>query len=157
MIRTANALALTAALLLALAACGGSDTAALEERIAELESASAAPEPPQDLAATDPTPPPSPAAAATQAPAPTEPPATVDFAMPNLVGANLQDAQNAIQELGVFYTISHDMLGSRSQMLDSNWQVCEQEPAAGTQISGPAKQFEGTIDFGAVKLTEKCP
>lgn len=157
MIRAAKALALTAALLLALAACGGgSDTAALEERIAELESASAAPEP-QELAATDPTPPPSPAAAATQAPSPTEPPATVDFAMPNLVGANLQDAQNAIQELGVFYTISHDMLGSRNQMLDSNWQVCEQGPAAGTQISGPAEQFEGTIDFGAVKLTESCP
>lgn len=132
---------MTAALLIALTACGGdSDTAALEQRIAELESASAAADPPRELTATDPTAPPSPAAAATQTPAPTEPPATVDFVMPDLIGANLQDAQNAIQGLGVFYPVSHDMLGSRNQMTDSNWQVCEQEPAPGTQMRGPAEQ-----------------
>lgn len=158
MMRTVKAVALTGALLLAVGACGGdSDTAALERRIAELEKASAAAEPPRELVEPEPTPLPSPAAAATPAAAPAEPPATVDFVMPNLVGANLQDAQNTIQELGVFYSISHDMLGSRNQVLDSNWQVCEQEPAPGTRISGPAEQFEGTIDFGAVKLTESCP
>lgn len=82
---------------------------------------------------------------------------TVDFAMPNLVGANLQVAQNTVQQSGIFYSVSHDLLGMRMQMMDSNWQVCDQTPAAGTRITGPASDWEGRIDFGVVKLTETCP
>lgn len=85
----------------------------------------------------------------------TEP--TVGFKMPNLVGMNLQNAQNEVQKNGIFFSRSHDLRGSRAQVLDSNWQVCIQTPAAGTHIKGKAADFEGAIDLGVVKLTETCP
>src|SRR5688500_10000581 len=47
--------------------------------------------------------------------------AVVDFVMPDLVGVDLQTAQNTVQGNGVFFSVSHDLRGSRSQMLDSNW------------------------------------
>jgi hypothetical protein len=83
--------------------------------------------------------------------------AMVDFMMPDFRGMNLQDAQNKVQELGIFYSRSHDLRGSRLQVSDSNWQVCTQEPSMGTQIKGKAADYEGKIDFGVVKLTETCP
>lgn len=77
--------------------------------------------------------------------------------MPSFVGMNLQDAQDKVQTFGIFFATSHDLLGSRRQVIDSNWQVCTQSPAAGTRIKGRASDFEGKFDFGAVKLTENCP
>src|SRR5262249_61864650 len=74
--------------------------------------------------------------------------------MPNLVGRNLQAAQDAVQAAGIgFYSRSHDLPGrGREQILDRNWRVCTQTPRAGQ----PAPR--GTIpDFGVVKLTESCP
>lgn len=76
--------------------------------------------------------------------------------MPSLVGSNLQDAQNAVQELTGFaipVTRSHDATGAgRLQVLDANWKVCSQNVPAGQAIDA------GTdIDFGAVKLDERCP
>ena len=82
---------------------------------------------------------------------------TVDFSMPNFVGMNLQDAQDKVQTQGIFYSISHDMLGSRMQILDRNWKVCTQTPDKGTRIKGSASDYEGKFDFGSVKLTESCP
>jgi hypothetical protein len=76
--------------------------------------------------------------------------------MPNLVGTNLQQAQNRIQTLtggAIFFTNSHDATGkSRNQILDADWKVCTQNVAAGTPITTDTK-----IDFGAVKLAENCP
>ncbi len=76
--------------------------------------------------------------------------------MPNLVGSNLQQAQDQIQALtgnAIFITTSHDATGkNRNQVLDSNWKVCSQNIAAGTPITTGTK-----IDFGAVKLAESCP
>jgi len=78
------------------------------------------------------------------------------WAMPNLVGSGLQDAQDAVQKLTgnvVFFTSSHDVTGQgRHQILDRNWKVCDQNVAAGAQIQVGVK-----IDFGVVKTTEKCP
>jgi len=78
------------------------------------------------------------------------------WAMPNLVGSGLQDAQDAIQKLTgnvVFFTSSHDVSGQgRHQILDRNWKVCDQNIVAGQQIQVGVK-----IDFGVVKLAEKCP
>lgn len=75
--------------------------------------------------------------------------------MPNLVGSNLQAAQDAIQALtggGIFFTRSHDATGaSRQQVLDRNWKVCTQNIPAGRAINAGAD-----IDFGAVKLEEPC-
>jgi hypothetical protein len=78
------------------------------------------------------------------------------WTMPNLVGAGLQQAQDRIQALtgdAVFFTSSHDATGqNRHQVVDSNWKVCSQNIAPGTQITAGDK-----IDFGAVKLSESCP
>jgi hypothetical protein len=76
--------------------------------------------------------------------------------MPNLVGSNLQAAQDRIQAVSgnpLFITLSHDATGhGRNQVLDSNWKVCSQNVAPGAPFTDSTK-----IDFGAVKLAEKCP
>ncbi len=75
--------------------------------------------------------------------------------MPNLVGSGLQAAQDAIQQLTgnqIFVTKSHDVTGAgRRQVLDRNWMVCDQSVPAGRMITAGT-----SIDFGAVKLTERC-
>ena len=77
------------------------------------------------------------------------------WTMPNLVGKNLQEAQDAIQELTGFeipITTSHDATGAgREQLLDRNWKVCSQNIAAGAEISSSSR-----IDFGAVRTDERC-
>jgi hypothetical protein len=76
--------------------------------------------------------------------------------MPNLVGQNLQAAQDAIQELtdnAVFLTSSADATGQgRAQVLDSNWKVCAQNVKPGESITQ-----KSNIEFAAVKLDESCP
>jgi hypothetical protein len=78
------------------------------------------------------------------------------WAMPNEVGAVLQDAQDAVQKLTgneIFFTSSHDVSGrGRHQVLDRDWKVCSQNIAPGSQIQAGVK-----IDFGVVKLAERCP
>ena len=74
--------------------------------------------------------------------------------MPDLVGLDLQSAQNLIQDNGIFLSVSHDLLGNRNQMLDSNWIVCTQNVPVGQQVTG---DMEGQIDLGAVKRGEPCP
>lgn len=77
---------------------------------------------------------PEPTQAPAEAPAPTEPPA-VEALMPNVVCMNLQDAQDLIQEAGVFFSRSVDASGDdRNQWIDSNWLVLSQEPEPGTPI-----------------------
>jgi hypothetical protein len=93
-----------------------------------------------------------PPAATTPPPAPTS--AAVNFAMPSVVGLDLQSAQNLIQTNGVFFSTSHDLRGNRQQVLDSNWIVCTQNIPAGQQVTGDA---EGAIDLGVVKREESCP
>ncbi|MGY1915857.1 hypothetical protein [Blastococcus sp. SYSU DS0973] len=78
----------------------------------------------------------------------------VDFPMPNFVGMDLQSAQNLLQTNQVWVSVSHDLLGSRNQMVDSNWLVCDQNIPAGQQVTG---DVEGQIDFGVVKRGELCP
>lgn len=77
--------------------------------------------------------------------------------MPDFTGVKLQAAQNAVQGLGVFLSRSHDLRGSRRQVLDRNWQVCDQTPAAGTKLYGSKRSLEGKIEFGVVKTDETCP
>ncbi len=102
---------------------------------------------------TAPAPPPPATLTVTAAPPPDRPAPT--WTMPDLVGANLQDAQNAIQGLTDFeipVTTSHDETGAgRQQVVDRNWKVCSQNVAAGETIAPGTR-----IDFGAVKLEESC-
>ncbi|MFG3170583.1 PASTA domain-containing protein [Streptomyces sp. NPDC048200] len=73
--------------------------------------------------------------------------------LPNFVGMGLQSAQDKAQAAGFYGLDSHDSLGrDRFQILDRDWKVCSQKPAAGTTVS-----TDSTVDFGAVKLDETCP
>ncbi|MFE2710648.1 hypothetical protein ACFXKI_01305 [Streptomyces mirabilis] len=74
-------------------------------------------------------------------------------AVPNFVGMGLQSAQDAAQAQGFYLLKSHDSLGrDRMQILDRDWKVCSQNVKAGSSQSTDA-----TLNFGAVKLAEKCP
>lgn len=73
--------------------------------------------------------------------------------VPALVGQGLQAAQDAAQGAGFYDLKSHDSLGeTRTQILDRDWKVCTQTPAAGKSVS-----TDTTVDLGAVKLDETCP
>jgi hypothetical protein len=91
-------------------------------------------------------------------PAPTHAakPAADGFPMPSELGNGLQDAQDAVQAASgdpFYYTDSTDALGAhRFQILDDDWQVCSQTPAAGTMINE-----DSDVSFGVVKLDESCP
>jgi len=82
--------------------------------------------------------------------------ALTTWAMPQLVGKDLQTAQDAIQALttdAVWFTDSHDVSGQdRGQWLDSDWQVCTQNIRPGARFGRGAN-----IDFGVVKAWEQCP
>jgi hypothetical protein len=72
--------------------------------------------------------------------------------LPNLVGKGLQVAQDRSQAAGFRKLSSHDSLGrARHQILDRDWRVCFQRPAAGRRPSST------TVDFGVVRLDERCP
>jgi hypothetical protein len=72
--------------------------------------------------------------------------------LPDLIGKGLQAAQNRAQGAGFQRMTSHDASGrERVQILDRDWKVCFQKPAAGRH---PA---DTKIDFGTVKLDERCP
>ena len=86
-----------------------------------------------------------------------QPAAAADsWTMPDETGAVLQAAQDRMQALTgdpLFYSASTDASGAgRMQVLDSNWQVCSQTPAAGTKILA-----DTPVSFAAVKLSESCP
>lgn len=143
LVRTLVSVLSAAGLLVAVAGCsgGGSDTPAT----------------PTVTTVTETAPPP----AGTVPPATSEAPAAPQgsqsqWAMPNLVGSTLQDAQDQIQALtasAVFFTTSHDLSGDdRNQVLDANWEVCTQNIAPGAPITP-----DSTIDFGVVKIGEGCP
>jgi len=56
--------------------------------------------------------------------------------MPDVVCMNLQDAQDLIQEQGVFFSKSVDATGQgRNQIVDSNWVVIEQQPEPGSAFT----------------------
>ena len=73
--------------------------------------------------------------------------------MPSLVGRGLQDAQDELQSLGSFVLDQQDASGqARRQLIDSNWRVCSQEPAAGSLIS-----VSSPVVLRSVKNDESCP
>ena len=135
-------------------ACGsgeGNDATASGGASTVEESSPAAP---PTTAAVAPQAPTSASIPTTAATASTAADAGVSFAMPDAVGMDLQSAQDLVQTNGVFLSVSHDLLGSRNQLIDSNWVVCTQNIPAGQQVTG---EVEGEIDFGVVKREESCP
>lgn len=76
-----------------------------------------------------------------------------EVTMPDFVGMQLQEAQDTAQAEGLFMLTSHDSTGAgRMQVLDRNWKVCTQDPAAGATVSTDVE-----VDFGTVKTDESCP
>ena len=73
--------------------------------------------------------------------------------MPDVIGMNLQQAQDLIQSSGgVFFSSSYDCTGAgRRQLFDSNWIVVRQTPAPGSSIDGV------TPNLGVVKSGEAIP
>jgi len=58
-----------------------------------------------------------------------------DKLMPDVLCMGLQDAQDEIQDRGVFFSKSVDATGEgRRQLWDRNWIVVDQDPAPGTPI-----------------------
>ncbi|WP_378558370.1 PASTA domain-containing protein [Nocardia halotolerans] len=91
-----------------------------------------------------------PGAPTTEAVAPTSTPEPAPAAiMPTVICMNLQEAQNAIQAAGVFFSRSEDASGKgRAQVMDRNWTVVAQEPVPGTPIG------EGEAVLSVVKKDE---
>jgi beta-lactam-binding protein with PASTA domain len=70
--------------------------------------------------------------------------------VPNVVGKDLQTAQDTMQAAGLWNLTSHDSTGqNRMQILDRNWLVTGQSPSAGTMVN-----TDQLIDLGARKLTD---
>lgn len=78
------------------------------------------------------------------------------WTMPNLIGMDLQGAQDAIQSLTrgeVWFSSSTDLTGKgRAQVSDRNWQVCSSTPPPGAKFT-----VSTGIDFGLVRISEECP
>jgi len=73
--------------------------------------------------------------------------------MPDLVGMNLQYAQDTLQSLGSYLMDQEDATTlDRFQVLDSNWQVCRQDPLPGEEVP-----VETIVTLWSVKLDEVCP
>jgi hypothetical protein len=61
---------------------------------------------------------------------------------------NLQEAQDLIQQSGVFFSRSEDATGdNRNQVIDSNWFVVAQVPSAGTPI-GEFEPVLSVVKYG---------
>jgi hypothetical protein len=74
------------------------------------------------------------------------------FVMPQLVGQNLQLAQDTLQAKGSFLLDQQDASGlNRLQLLDSNWRVCAQQPKPGRTVS-----VDYIITLAAAKIGEAC-
>jgi beta-lactam-binding protein with PASTA domain len=69
--------------------------------------------------------------------------------VPDVVGMNLQSAQESLRALGL-RTSSSDATGQgRMQLWDRNWEVVGQSPAAGTQVS-----IGTSVDMSVKKIGE---
>jgi hypothetical protein len=79
--------------------------------------------------------------------------AKVTFVMPNLVGKNLQKAQDALQSRGSYLLDEQDATGAgRIQVIDTDWKVCRQKPKPGAKVL-----IVTIVQLASVKLQESCP
>jgi hypothetical protein len=77
------------------------------------------------------------------------------WTMPDLVGRDLQSAQDTVQQMtgyAIAATVAHDATGAgRPQVVDRDWTVCTQSVPAGATIDP-----DSMIDFGVVQRGESC-
>ncbi|GAB3242673.1 PASTA domain-containing protein [Kineosporia babensis] len=75
------------------------------------------------------------------------------FTMPDLIGQNLQDAQDELQDRGSYLLDQVDATSqNRFQLMDTNWKVCAQAPKAGKQVLKTK-----LVRLESVKIEENCP
>lgn len=70
--------------------------------------------------------------------------------MPDFKGKSVKAARTALDS-GTSITVNDATAEDRMVLMESNWQVCTQEPAAGTALNGQP------VEFTAVKFEESCP
>jgi hypothetical protein len=81
-----------------------------------------------------------------------EPSRTPGNTLPDLVGADFQEAWDGARAAGYRFVKSHDASGrGRRQFLYSSWKVCDQRPGPGPL----AKELP--VELGVVRHDEKCP
>lgn len=109
----------------------------------------AAPGQPPAPAAPSASPPP---ARTAPAPAPPQAARTSAGGIPHVVGLDLQKARDAVWHAGYHFIKTHDAFGrGRTQILLSNWQVCDQNPGSGKVDK------DTTVRLGVVRKDEDCP
>jgi hypothetical protein len=137
------AAALAAATLLTLTACEGTNDSSSNKPGTTAEATSDQPK--QDTAPTE---------ADTDTPADdagAAEPEPENATLPDLVGQDLQAAQDEAQAAGFFVLDDQDASGQkRLQVFDRNWVVCSQEPAPGTHPT------DTPVTLYAVKDGEAC-
>ncbi|WP_251063381.1 MULTISPECIES: PASTA domain-containing protein [unclassified Streptomyces] len=135
------AVGLAAAALLTLTACESTDDTSSSKPDTTAEDTSGQTK--QDTETTE---------ADTDAPASDVDKAESDTAtLPDLVGKNLQAAQDEAQAAGFYVLDDQDAGGqNRLQVFDRNWTVCSQEPGAGTHPT------DTLVTLYAVKEDESC-
>ncbi|WP_228048919.1 PASTA domain-containing protein [Streptomyces justiciae] len=133
------AAALAAAALFTLAACEGSDGTGSNSSHSSVQGTDGSAE---DRAAQD---------AAPSAPAVEDEADAETATLPDLVGQDLQAAQDEAQAAGFYVLDDQDASGQgRLQIYDRNWTVCSQEPQAGTHPT------DTPVTLYAVKDDESC-
>jgi len=70
--------------------------------------------------------------------------------MPDFKGKSVKTARTALDS-GTSLTVNDATADDRFVLVESNWQVCTQEPAAGAALNGQP------VTFTAVKFGETCP
>ena len=79
-----------------------------------------------------------------------------DYLMPLVVCMSLQEAQDEVQDHGVFFSRSEDATGQgRNQLIDSNWQVVAQSPAPRTPF-GEGDALLQVVKYGEQTSEEMC-
>ncbi|TRV74650.1 hypothetical protein FKN01_24010 [Streptomyces sp. 130] len=78
-----------------------------------------------------------------------EPTKVVGGRMPDFAGKSVNTARDALDS-GTSLTVK-DAAEGRMVLLESNWKVCTQVPAAGTKLNGQP------VELTAVKFEESCP
>ena len=77
-------------------------------------------------------------------------PSAVGGSMPNFKGKSVKAARAALDS-GTSITVNDASGDSRFILVESNWQVCSQTPAAGAKLAGQP------VTLNAVKYGESCP
>ncbi|MCL2736886.1 MAG: PASTA domain-containing protein [Propionibacteriaceae bacterium] len=76
----------------------------------------------------------------------------VSVVVPNVVGVSAANARAMLSTAGATIVTPVDAIGDRAIMIESNWYVCGQDPAAGSTISSA-----NPINLAVVKTMETCP